>query len=75
MVTRAIKRLLSQRGLNDWEESIFSLLAVLADVNVLSEDNAEIFWPPESNVLPFVKNFRNSIVDGSICRDFPGKVV
>jgi len=64
------------RSLNDWEEdSICSLLALLASKEVLPQGNDVIVWPLDSKGSFSVKSFCSTEVEATSCWDGAAKTI
>ena len=64
------------RSLNDWQEdSVCNLLTVLANKNVLSQNNDEIVWPFNFKGSFTVKSFCSTQVEDLDGCDFPAKSI
>ena len=64
------------RSRNDWEEdSILSLLALLADSKIVSVGDDMILWPHDSTKKFTIKSFSGEVCKGSSFIDFPADAI
>lgn len=64
------------RSKNDWEEEeVLSLLALLANTNVVLEGKDEIYWPHNSSEQFTAKSCCAETFKGSTQLDFPAKAI
>jgi len=64
------------RSPNDWEEeSVLSLLALLADSKVESAGDDMILWPLDSTKIFTIKSFHGKVCKDSSFIDFPAEAI